>query len=583
MIYNKTLLYQGSANVSSVTLTESVANFERIQILAIDGEGNSGVLFEIPSITNVSNMEMKAANGYYSSDVYMQKFGRISISADGKTINITGFNILGSSGTTPYYWGNSTNNANNRKQIARVYGINRINGEQTVGQGKPSKEWDEYNEYVLWSGSNTNEITLNDSAFNYKRLKIKVGTNDTAKYYYEVETPQTDGELLTIQALSNESDSVYNYGYSRWFWSDNMTKLTSEYGKSYRQTGTGNGNATNSFNVSDTDFIKRPILEIRGIIKKQVLMVNVIETTGGTTIATPTSGYRNDLITLSSHADEGYNLYSYKVDGATLTGDTFKLKNSNVIVTPQWYNSETTSTLSLTNDGNGTVDASVLTGHVYDTSTLSTTANEGYVFDKFVLTNGGSIQDNIYTFGVEDGIVEALFKIPSAILYRFDGEYTGNVFGTTDVSNAPYDYIAIKFDYRNTAPSYGAGGWQILFNNASWRTRYRHGQGNHTLLKQQPYQYVNTATVGWYNADSTNNYYSKLYNCTDYHPIKLLCHKNVGDVSSFVENIYHGHQALNVSLTSLTFTQYNETSVSHTAKNVEIASFNTLEEAVNWS
>lgn len=171
----------------------------------------------------------------------------------------------------------------------------------------------------------------------------------------------------------------------------------------------------------------------------------------------------------------------------------------------------------------------------------------------------------------------------SAILYSFTGEYTGNVFGTTDVSNAPYDYIAIKFDYRNTAPRYGAGGWQILFNNASWRTRYRHGQGNHTLLKQQPYTYVNTATVGWYNVDSTNNYYSKLYNCTDYHPIKLLCHKNVGDVSSFVENIYHGHQALNISVSSLTFNQYNETSVSHTAKNVEIASFNTLEEAVNWS
>jgi len=583
MIYNKTLLYQGSSNVSSVTLTESVANFERIQILGLDGEGNSGVLFEIPSITNVSNMEMKAANGFYSSDVYMQKFGRISISADGKTINITGFNILGSNGTTPYYWGNGTNNANNRKQIGRVYGINRINGEQTEGQGKPSNDWDEYNEYVLWSGSNTNEITLNDSAFNYKRLKIKVGTNDTAKYYYEVETPQTDGELLTIQALSNESDSVYNYGYSRWVWSDNMTKLTSEYGKSFRQTSTSYGNATNSFDVSDTDFIKRPILEIRGVIKKHVLMVNIVETIGGTTIATPTSGYKNDLITLSSHANEGYNLYSYKVDGATLTGDTFKLKNSNVIVTPQWYNNETTSTLSLTDDGKGTVEASVLTGHVYDTSILSTTANEGYVFDKFVLTNGGSLQDNIYTFGVEDGIVEALFKIPSAILYKFDGEYTGNVFGTTDVSNAPYDYIAIKFDYRNTAPSYGAGGWQISFNNASWRTRYRHGQGNHTLLKQQPYDYVNTATVGWYNVDSTNNYYSKLYNCTDYHPIKLLCNKNVGDVSSFVENIYHGHQALNVSLTSLAFTQYNENSVSHTAKNVEIASFTTLEEAVNWS
>lgn len=259
MSYNKTLLWSGSAS-SSCSLSESVSNFRRIQIVL-----NEYSTIELPSVVNVSNMSIDGAGGSWGSDVYTIKNGRVSISSDGKTISVDGFTIIGSYSSNPHYWGNNTNNTNNRKQIVKVYGIDRINYTEVEGAGSPGTNWRKYNETLLWSGSNTSPITLSESASNFERLRILEGTSSTAQYYREVAAPLSDGDKLTLQVINSESTSIYNYGWSRWTWSDNMTKLTSEYGKSWRNTGTGNGNFTSALNNNDNDFNKRPILEIVGI------------------------------------------------------------------------------------------------------------------------------------------------------------------------------------------------------------------------------------------------------------------------------------------------------------------------------
>ena len=302
----------------------------------------------------------------------------------------------------------------------------------------------------------------------------------------------------------------------------------------------------------------------------------------GTVSSNYNSGCEFDTIILKDIPAEGYYISSYNITGSDLDIDRFKFNTNDVEIEPIWSNSPVVRYVSLVTDGNGTISANKTTGYANESINLLTVPNENYEFNHYECT-GGTIIDNTFIFNICNATISAYFNALSSILYSFTGDYTGNVFSTpVDLTNATGDYIGIKFEYKNTAPSYGAGGWQILFNNASWRTRYRHGQGNHTLLKQQPFQYVNTATVGWYNVDSTNNYYSKLYNCTDFHPVKLICKRTEGDVSAFVENVYHGHQELNVSVSSMTFNQYNETSVGHTARNVDIAQFASLDQAVLW-
>lgn len=261
--YNKTLLYSGSSGVYTCTLSESATNFRRIQICS------NSCICEIPSVTGVSDITFNRPGGSWSNEGYLLATHRASISADGKTLTISGFNLLGSNSTTPYYWGNDVNHSNNIKGIQAVYGVDRIDYVDIIGAGSPGTGWSAYNETLLWSGSNTNIIELSESAGNFERLRIKVGTSACTPYYKEYDAPTTDNDKLTILANNSESVSIYNWGWSRWTWSDRMTKLTSEYGKSARQTGTSSSSFTGNLNNDDTDFNKRPILEIVGINRKQ--------------------------------------------------------------------------------------------------------------------------------------------------------------------------------------------------------------------------------------------------------------------------------------------------------------------------
>lgn len=261
--YNKTLLYSGSSGVSTCTLSEPTTNFSRIQICS------KNYISEIPGIAGVSDITFNAPGGNWSNEGYLLCTYRGSISSDGKTLTISGYNILGSQNTTPYYWGNDLNHSNNIKGIQAVYGVDRIGYVDTIGSGAPGTDWSAYNETLLWSGSNTSIIELSESAGNFERLRVKIGTSGHTPYYKEYDAPTADNDKLTIFANNSESDYIYNWGWSRWSWSDGMTTLTSEYGKSGRQTGSNNGSFTGNLNNDNTDFNKRPILEIVGINRKQ--------------------------------------------------------------------------------------------------------------------------------------------------------------------------------------------------------------------------------------------------------------------------------------------------------------------------
>lgn len=84
-------------------------------------------------------------------------------------------------------------------------------------------------------------------------------------------------------------------------------------------------------------------------------------------------------------------------------------------------------TLTLQTDGHGTLTADTLTGYPGDNSILSYTANNDYAFSGYSIVGGGSIQNNTYTFGNEDGTVKAWFSaVPtSALYYTTDSVWAG--------------------------------------------------------------------------------------------------------------------------------------------------------------
>ena len=128
----------------------------------------------------------------------------------------------------------------------------------------------------------------------------------------------------------------------------------------------------------------------------------------GTISADALSGYTDDVITLSQTANSNYTFSNYTITGAALTGSQFRIENSDV--TAQANYTQNVYTLTLQNDGHGTIAASKTTGHAGDTVTLSNTYNTYYRFNNYTQT-GGSLNGSTFTFGSQNATAKANFKV----------------------------------------------------------------------------------------------------------------------------------------------------------------------------
>lgn len=259
MSYNKTLLYSGNRGVLSCKLAESSANFKRLIIIV------NQIEIEIPSFIDKSNQIILSNWLTWESDIYIFKLVNMSIDSTGTYLSIDGYNIIGSKDNVPTCWGDSINNINNRTILTEVYGVDRINYIEELGIGSPGTGWRRYNETLLWSGTNTDSINLSESASNFERLRLKLGTPTSSHTFMEVDAPLADGYILTTNTADTESPSIYRLAWSNWIWSNNCMTLTAVNGKSFRNTETWSYTFTSSLDNSDTDINKRPILEIVGI------------------------------------------------------------------------------------------------------------------------------------------------------------------------------------------------------------------------------------------------------------------------------------------------------------------------------
>jgi len=70
--------------------------------------------------------------------------------------------------------------------------------------------------------------------------------------------------------------------------------------------------------------------------------------------------------------------------------------------TISWSDPNAYHTITLTTDGNGSIQSTTLTGRPGETATLNTNYSAYYRFKDYGLTGGGSIEGNTYTFGTSD-------------------------------------------------------------------------------------------------------------------------------------------------------------------------------------
>lgn len=171
----------------------------------------------------------------------------------------------------------------------------------------------------------------------------------------------------------------------------------------------------------------------------------------GAISANKTTGIYGDTITLSQTASAEYNFNSYQMTGAVLTGSQFSITGSDVTAKATY--TQKVYTLTLQNDGHGTISASKTTGHKGDTVTLSNKYNTYYRFNNYTQT-GGSISNNTFTFGSQNATAKANFKLN----YFFASGRFAHIANPTASGNRSVksDFYAYK-TYTSGAASIPAG------------------------------------------------------------------------------------------------------------------------------
>lgn len=164
----------------------------------------------------------------------------------------------------------------------------------------------------------------------------------------------------------------------------------------------------------------------------------------GTIAANKNTGNIGDTITLSNTPATHYHFSGYSVTGATLTSNQFNIE-TNDVTAKGWFAEDPKYNLTLQNDGHGSIGAGKTTGYQGDTTTLSNTANNGYVFSAYSVT-GAILNGSTLTFGAQNATAKAWFKaLPVyALTLQNDGhgtitadKTTGHNGDTITLSNTP--------------------------------------------------------------------------------------------------------------------------------------------------
>ena len=387
MSYDQTLLYSGSTNVKTVTLSEPLSAFERFAICV-----SPNVIWESEVSANC-NFHRFDRYGSWNTDGYFIWPTNYVVSNDCKKIDVNHFQMLMQVGTSAQLRTFGFNNtANNCNCIIGVWGINRKDHVDEEGLGSPGEGWQEYNETPLWSGTDRPEhIHLSEKAIAFERLKVSVGSHGESINTYDVDAPTKYDTWLPLYSYWGTNLGSYYLSMHRYKFLGETDELSAVSGKTWQLGSAAAIPYTAAGNYTSTEsHVRKPLIGIWGINKKPARTVHVLDGDHGSASASMTSGYEGEPVTLTSTPDEGWYTMGYNISGATLSGNQFMFGDEDVTVQPlftdQGYH------ITYLTDGHGTLTGPeiAIPGEEVE---LSAQYNDYYRFNNYEVS-GGTISGN---------------------------------------------------------------------------------------------------------------------------------------------------------------------------------------------
>ena len=251
------------------------------------------------------------------------------------------------------------------------------------------------------------------------------------------------GEEITLTAIPNAG-----YHFREW------------------QSVSGSALVTNNkFIMLDEDVVIKAVFEENA---KAAHFISIINDGTGTGSASSVSAVQGEEITLTATPNAGYHFKEWQsVSGSALVTDNkFIMPDEDVVIKAVFEeNAKAAHFISITNDGNGTGNASSASAAMGEEITLTAIPNAGYHFREWQSVSGSAIvTDNKFIMPDEDIIIKAVFEENAKAGYSIyiinDGNGTGNASSVSAVQGEEITLTAMP----NTG--YHFVEWQVISGSA---------------------------------------------------------------------------------------------------------------------
>lgn len=218
----------------------------------------------------------------------------------------------------------------------------------------------------------------------------------------------------------------------------------------------------------------------------------------GSISASPMSGKKNTLITLSNTPDQNYIFSKYTLNNVDLAGSSFLMPDDDAYV--RGYFQPDVRTITVTQPSHGTITAPA-SAPIGSTVTLSCTPESGYALNYFTV-NGSQIQGNSFVMPASNVTVSASIAE--------DMSWKTNIYSraaSATASNSPLqftnttqegEYIVYEFDVKNPTLFIGSDPYTFSYSTYS---------GNVHGCRIEP-NYICRSKVRWGKTDSSASDYA---------------------------------------------------------------------------
>ena len=330
-----------------------------------------------------------------------------------------------------------------------------------------------------------------------------------------------EGDAGTVVTLSNTPDTHYHFNR-------------------YAYTG----KAT----LSGNELTIRSDVSVEGIFDEDTKYNATLQTNGwGSIGADKTSGYEGDTVALSNTPSADCTFANYEITGATLTGNEFTFGTSNVTAKANF--NRNVHSVTVQNDGHGTVTASPTTGYSGTTVTLSTTPASNYDFSGYTIT-GATLTGSQFKFGTGDVTAKAWFK-ESPAFSGFTYKTKGAVGLTVDPAGG------VSKSLTATYVQISGGTWSGVYTSnpcglSDCLGIYAPSAGTYTLNWNNWTAYSAQASISRqapYTAGNMTQILSlDFWNKTNFTGFRtVISAEPITDLPQYAKNIHNGSQLITIS------------------------------------